>query len=355
MSEPIRLALVGTGLFAQDAHLPALQTLGDRFQIAAVFSRSHANAEALVAHIPGSPQIYTDLDALLANDEIEAVDLILPIEALPAAVEKSLRAGKHIVSEKPLAPDVAAGRRLIESYNRNHSDQVWMVAENYRYEESFRRASAVVRSGEIGAVVLAEWTLLLPTLPGNKYYGTEWRRSGTFPGGFLLDGGVHHVAALRQVVGEIASVSAEVRQTRADLPPADTLSATLRFKNGVIGSYTVTYAAGAPFPTYLTVVGDDGVVRVNRGSLEVTAHGETRHEDLSAYRNVTEELAAFAAAVRDGEPHHNSALEALRDLAVIEALLHVCPERQSHRTGRLRRLGDAHYEREPARQHRLAG
>ena len=83
----------------------------------------------------------------------------------------------------------------------------------------------------------------MPLKPGNKYYHTDWRRSGTFPGGFLLDGGVHHVAALRQVVGEIVSVSAEVRQVRADLPPADTLSAALEFESGVIGSYSVTYAA----------------------------------------------------------------------------------------------------------------
>ncbi len=321
MSEPIRLALIGTGLFAQDAHLPALQTLGDRFEIVAVYSRTQANAEAFAARIPGSPRIYTDLDALLDNDDIEAVDVILPIEVLPDAVEKALRAGKHIVSEKPLAPDVATGRRLMQSYNRDHTDQVWMVAENYRYEESFRRAGAVVRSGEIGAVVLAQWTLLLPTLPGNKYYGTEWRRSGTFPGGFLLDGGVHHVAVLRQVVGEIVSVSAEIRQMRPDLPPADTLSTTLQFENGILGGYTVTYAAGAPFSTHLTVVGDDGVVRVKRGSLEVTTHGDTRSEDLSDCQNVSEELAAFAAAIRNQQPHRNPPLEALRDLAVVEAML----------------------------------
>ena len=69
------------------------------------------------------------------------------------------------------------------------------------------------------------------------------------------------------------------------------------------------------------MVGDDGVVRARRGSLEVTAHGDTRSEDLSDCQNVTEELAAFAAAVRDGEPHRNSPLEALRDLAVVEAML----------------------------------
>lgn len=320
-AEPIRLALVGTGLFAQDAHLPAIKALGNRYEIVAIYSRSRANAEALAARVDGSPTLYTDLDALLRQHDVEAVDLILPIEVLPDAVEKSLKAGKHVISEKPITPDVATGRRLIQTYTREYADQVWMVAENWRYEDAFRRAGEIVSSGEIGAVVVVQWTLLLPTLPGNKYYGTNWRRSGTFPGGFLLDGGVHHVAALRQVVGEIASVSAQVRQARPDLPPADTLSAALQFENGVIGDYTVTYAAGAPFPTYLTVVGENGVIRVNRGVVEVSVGEKVRSEDLSACKNVNGELAAFADTIREGKPHRNPPIEALRDVAVIEAML----------------------------------
>ncbi len=320
MSDPIRIALVGTGLFAQDAHLPALQALDDRYQIVAVYSRTRANAEALAAKIPGSPAVFTDLDELLAHDQIEAVELIVPIETLPEAIEKSLKAGKHIVSEKPITPDVATGRDLLR-IAQAYPQQVWMVAENYRYEETFQRAGEIVRSGEIGAVVLVQWTLLLPTLPGNRYYGTAWRRSGTFPGGFLLDGGVHHVAALRQIAGEITSASAEVRQTRDDLPPADTLIAVLQFGNGAIGNYTVTYAAGAPFSTYLTVVGESGVVRVNRSSIEIMVSDDTRTEELTYGEGVSGELVGFADAIRDCKPHHNPPLEALRDVAVVEAML----------------------------------
>jgi len=95
----------------------------------------------------------------------------------------------------------------------------------------------LVRAGAIGGSLLASWMLPISVKPDNKYYHTAWRRSGTFPGGFLLDGGVHHAAILRQVVGEIASISAEVKQLRVDLPPADTLSASLAFANGAVGSY----------------------------------------------------------------------------------------------------------------------
>ncbi len=321
MADPIRLGLIGAGVFARDDHVPAIKALGDRFDIVAVYSRTRASAEALQAHLPHPTDIYTDLDQLLARPDIEAVDIVLPIENLPWAVEKALAAGKHIISEKPITPDVATGRRMIELY-KNYPNQLWMVAENMRCEESIRRAGEIVRSGRLGKIITAYWTLLGSVRPDNKYYHTEWRRSGTWPGGFIMDGGVHHIAAFRQIVGEIVAVSAQARLMHPDLPPTDTLSAVLEFESGIIGHYTVTYAAGAPFPGYLTVVGETGALRCISGHLEVSENGKMIDIPVESGRDVINEMAAFADALRDGKPHNNPPLEALRDVAVIEALLH---------------------------------
>jgi predicted dehydrogenase len=127
---------------------------------------------------------------MLARPDVEAVNVILPIEPLPEAVEKSLAAGKHVISEKPIAPDVATGRRLIQ-FARAYPKQVWMVAENDRYEPAFQQAGDLIRAGAIGKPLMASWSLPMSMQPDNKFYHTPWRRSGTFPGGFLLDGGVH--------------------------------------------------------------------------------------------------------------------------------------------------------------------
>ena len=114
MADPIRLGLIGAGVFMRDDHVPALKALTDRFDGVAVYSRTRTSAEALQAHLPHPADIYTDLDQLLARPDIEAVDIVLPIENLPWAVEKALAAGKHIISEKPITPDVATGRRMLE-------------------------------------------------------------------------------------------------------------------------------------------------------------------------------------------------------------------------------------------------
>ncbi|MGQ9907630.1 MAG: Gfo/Idh/MocA family protein [Candidatus Flexifilum sp.] len=321
MADPISIGIIGAGIFARDAHLPALRALPDRFHVKAIYSRTRANAEARAAEIGGGVAVYDDLEALLARPDLEAVAIVLPIEQLPDAVARALHAGKHVLSEKPIAPDSATAQRLVDQYAR-HPKQVWMVGENWRYEAAFERAAEQVASGAIGRVLTVNWNVHIAMLPGqNKYYATEWRRSGTFMGGFLLDGGVHHVAALRLIAGEIAAVTAFVAANRPDLPPADTLAAALKFTSGALGSYTVTFALAysGPHPD-LTLVGEQGTLSVSRTGLTITTAAGTEHQTLSS-RAVEREYIAFADAVQHGIPQRNTPQAALIDVRVIEALL----------------------------------
>ncbi len=317
---PIRLALIGAGIFARDTHVPALGALGDLFRVTAVYSRTLANAEALAARLLAPVAALDDLDAILARDDVDAVNIVLPIPQLPDAVRRALDAGKHVISEKPVAPDVETGRALLDHYARR-PDRVWMVAENYRYEPTYLRAAEIVASGAIGRPGVAVWPIQIDMTPSNKYYHTAWRRSETFPGGFLLDGGVHHAATLRLILGEVARVSAIASAVRSDLPPWDTLQAALAFESGVTGVYSLTYAHGAPWSTTLDIVGDAGALRVSAGMLELTSGGATQRIELPAPRGVVEELRAFAAAIRDGAPHRNPPAQAVQDVAVMEAML----------------------------------
>ncbi len=317
---PIRIALMGAGTFARDAHVPSLLNLGSRFQIVAVYSRSESSAAALAAHIPYAVDLVTDQDALLARADVEAVDIVLPIAALPDAILRSLQAGKHVLSEKPIAPTVAAGEALVARCPQ--AGPLWMVGENWRYEDAFLAAASLVQGGEIGEPLSCHWAVATPITPQNKYYQSAWRRDGSFAGGFLVDGGVHHVAALRLVLGEIVEVRAQAVQCNPGLPPADTLVAALRFAGGALGAYSVTYVAGAPWPPVLHVIGTRGALTVQRRVVELTpAGGATQRIECDGFDGVEKELDAFAAAIRHGEAQRNTPLEALQDLAVMEAML----------------------------------
>ena len=319
---PIRIALLGSGIFARDAHLPALKTLTDQFEIVAIYGRRPDNATALAETIDYPVTVSTDLDELLARPDIDAVDIMLPIPVQPEVVEAALRAGKHVISEKPIAPDVSTGRALIEAAKPliAATKKVWMVAENFRFEEAYQAAGEAIQHGEIGQPLQFTWSSSGVLNQQNKYYLTSWRRENGFPGGFLLDGGVHNVAAMRMIMGEIESVSAYVSQVRIDLPPADTLSATIRFDSGAFGTLTMTFAAGDGWSSEINVIGDKGRMRVNPKELEILRPDKETNLTF-AVNNVTAELADFARAIQDGGSFIDTPEQALQDVAVIEAML----------------------------------
>ena len=82
--------------------------------------------------------------------------------------------------------------------------------------------------------------------PGGRYYETAWRKTPEYQGGFLLDGGVHFIAAVRLLLSateedDIVSVSALTRQLQAHLPPVDTMDALMTSGKGVKGTFAVSF------------------------------------------------------------------------------------------------------------------
>ena len=319
--KPIRIAVIGAGLFVEDTHLPSLLALRDDFTVVAIASRRPESAARLAATMPCPVESTTDVDALLARPEIDAVDIAVPIAATAELVHKALSSGKHVISEKPVAASSQEARSLL-ALHRTKPGQVWLVAENWRLEPAFRAAAASMRAGAIGAPKIVQWTNYAGLMPDERYYTTTWRRSAENDSGFILDGGVHHVAVLRLVVGEIAEIRAEVALQRADLPPFDTVAATLRFENGAVGTYLTTYAYQAPFPSALHVVGDKGSLSVDTKRLVVhTPAGEAVRNFDSAHHGVQDGFAAFAGAIASGRVTDHDPEEAIRDVLVVEALM----------------------------------
>jgi predicted dehydrogenase len=332
MGRPVRIALIGAGVFVRKAHAPSLLELGDAAQIVAVYSRTRTSAETVADAIPYDVDIYTDIAALLADESVEAVDIVLPIPMLPEVVSQALAAGKHVFSEKPIAQTVAEAQDLI-ARSRPYADRVWMVGENWRYEEAFQAAAQAIEAGRIGQPVFCDVSLQLQVKADSPLAQPTWRNSGEVLGGYLLDGGVHHIAGLRVLLGEIESVCALTAAHHADLPPADTMSAALRFASGVVGTYLITYAVGSTLGTdAVHIGGSEGSLRVSRGELVLEQGEKSERQQFNVLISVREELAAFLAAVRDGVQHRNSPQEALQDLAVVEAML------ESARTGTLQRV-----------------
>ena len=184
----------------------------------------------------------------------------------------------------------------------------------------------IVRSGRIGEVYLADFQFITNSSP-SFYLG--WRGSPDYPGGHLLDSGVHFVALLRQLAGEIDRVSATVSQRRPHLPPADSVTAAMTFANGAEGSFQLSFAAATQDgrPATLTLVGSQGSLHVNLFSNIVRLRDAAREEffqindDPWVQGGVYQTLAHCLQSLRHAAPLRCSPAEGLRDVAVIEAML----------------------------------
>jgi predicted dehydrogenase len=325
MPDAIRLGIIGTGLIVTAKHWPALSTLQDIFRVTALANRTLARAEALADAVEAAtgfrPATYASHQELLAQEPLDAVTLALPPALNPEVTRAALAKGCHVLAEKPIAANLADAAPMLSwpaLYGR-----VLMIAENYRYLASHQLAADLIKHGAIGQPGTVRWSYYHYQGPESMYYRTAWRRDPDHIGGYLSDGGVHHAAVLRMLLGDIETVIGQVAQLRPDLPPADTLSATLWFRNGVLGTYAVTYALPGP-RTALEVAGSSGVLLVSRYKVELWQRERLVNtwDAPSPFDGAAAMYEDFARTIRTGAPSQSPPQEALEDLRLIAAIMY---------------------------------
>ncbi|KAH7920870.1 NAD(P)-binding protein [Leucogyrophana mollusca] len=357
------VAILGAGLFAKEAHLPGLETLkGLAPTLKAVYSRSLKSSSELAdeakKRLGVAPDVYHDgdssanLDVLLARSDINSVIVVLPITQQPSIILKALAAGKHVLSEKPVAPDVASGIKLIAEYNATYKTKglVWRVAENFEAEPGYIAAGRAIRDGKIGKVTFFSSRVVNYIDQDSKWYKTPWRTVPDYQGGFLLDGGVHSTAALRVMLpSAMTHLSGFASLNKDWLAPHDTINTIIKAADGSHGIFELSFAAPSASRSSVgngTIItgtdgwlsvsqtkvkdsvtgGDKSVFRVIIKSAKTDAHGKLGPEKEEiideAVRGVEVELASFFAAAFEGKDDGlGDPLGALRDVAIIEAAL----------------------------------
>lgn len=249
----------------------------------------------------------------------------MPILAQPEYIKKALAAGKHVLAEKPIAKDVATAKELVAwASNTSNTNASYSVAENFRYTDSFLYAHEALK--DLGRILTFRSRVSLFVTPGGKYFETPWRKAPEYQGGFLLDGGVHFVAATRLLLeggGErITKLSAFTAQLQEHLPPVDTLHAVLQTSSGVSGTLSASFGTTDSGREYV-VAAERGTVTVTGSKVEVTRDGKTETEEFPEEGNgVKQEVKAWAEGLAAGKPNERqSPEEALEDLKILEAAL----------------------------------
>ncbi|KAH3675965.1 hypothetical protein WICMUC_002261 [Wickerhamomyces mucosus] len=242
MTKQLRVGFIGTGIFAKDTHLPAFQKKPNQYKPIAAFNRTKAKAEdfASAAGI-SSENVHDSLDEIISNPNVDFLDILLPVEYNLEVLTKAVEHKKPVIIEKPIAANIEQAKEIVKL---DESTTVpIIIAEQWLYLNAITEINK--RLPKIGEIVSFTYRATQPFERHGKYVNTSWRQKPKHIGGYLSDGGVHQLAVLTGVLGEVESVSALTKQLRPESGTVDTLFSTLKTKNGAIGTFIYGEKFGA--------------------------------------------------------------------------------------------------------------
>lgn len=306
MSDKLRIALVGCGNIAR-AHWRGIRYHAPRLEVAAVVDEDLARAQAFAERT--GAKAYGSLAEALAAGGFEAVDIMLPHDLHEDAATAAFAAGKHVVLEKPMAPDLASCERILDAARQ--AGTVFMIAEQAQYWPDIAEARRLIDAGRIGTVLGARACFYdpLPDMPaGAKPWRFELARSG---GGIAIDGCAHWIRPLRMLLGEVEETIAVTRRHIDGMEGESWVQALLRFRTGIVASFDSLLHAGPVAATEdFRVTGTAGELVIEHGRdgrlLLVNDEHPSGEKLMAAFPGKVDsyglELHDFSLAVLEGRP-----------------------------------------------------
>jgi predicted dehydrogenase len=220
-----KIGCIGAGMIMAECHLAAYKEAG--FPVVAIASRTQSKAEA-VAERWGIPTVHATPEELIADQNVEIVDLAYPPDQQPALIRKALAAPhvKAILAQKPLALSLEEAIALRDEAAK--AGKILSVNQNMRYDQSMRVLKQILDRGELGDVVLA--TIEMRAIPHWQGFLQDYDRLT------LANMSVHHLDVLRFLFGdaeEITTISRTDPRTAFEHKDGITVS-TLKFPGNVL-------------------------------------------------------------------------------------------------------------------------
>jgi len=255
--------VVGTG-FGLFTHVRALRDAG--FEVRAIVGRDAGRTAARAAPL-GIPVASNDLEAVLADPAIRLVTVATPPHAHLQPVMQALRAGRHVLCEKPFARDLAEARTMLAAADA--AGVIHMLGAEFRFDSAQALLRRVVLDGRIGKVLHFLRIYHQPGLQDPREALSDWWEDAGQGGGFLGAFGSHMIDQIRGTLGEIVAVSA-ILQTLAPGRPNMTADDCylLQFvtETGAKGALVAAMAAPGPLIMATKLVGTEGAAWIQSGA-----------------------------------------------------------------------------------------
>ena len=260
VSEIVRYAVVGLGRAGWGIHVHQLRERADS-KIVAVADPVEARRNEAAAEF--GCKTYTTLAKLLKQDDVDVVVIATPSAAHARETKQSLKAGKHVVVEKPMALSLAEADSVIKT--AQESGKRLFVHHNYRFYPEFLQLKDVVDSGLLGRVFHIR----------NYVFNTftrrnDWQTLAKNGGGLLNNAGSHFLDQILQLLpGRVTSVCSDLQQIASAGDVEDHVKALLKTDAGATADMEITTAENValPLPKWI-ICGTHGTL-TNDGSKSI--------------------------------------------------------------------------------------
>jgi glucose-fructose oxidoreductase len=317
----IRYAVVGLGYISQVALLPAFAHAKKNSELAALVSGDPEKLKQLSKQYGVKrTYAYEQYEECLNSGEVDAVYIGLPNHMHRDYTVRAVRAGVHVLCEKPMAVTEEDCEVMIAEARDNGVKL--MIAYRLHFEEANLKAIELVQSGKLGDVRLFHSTFTQQVQEGNIRVRRE---TG---GGTLYDIGIYCINATRYLFraepGEVFAVTANNGEERFR-EVEEMATAVLRFPGDRLATFTCSFST-APVSAY-RVVGSKGDLRLEPaydfvGELKhyLTIEGKTKETKFSSRDQFAPQLLYFSDCVLNDKEPEPSGEEGLADVRVIRAL-----------------------------------
>ncbi len=270
----IRLGLVGCGRIAKN-HIQAIEAHQEDLELIAIHDESQdvlANVEKEFPHA----KTYSKLQDLLNNPEIDAVTLCTPSGLHPIQTMKVARAGKHVITEKPMATRWQDALDMVRVCDEEVV-RLFVVKQN-RHNATLQVLKRAIDSGRFGRIYMVT-TNVFWTRPQEYYNQAKWRGTWEYDGGAFMNQASHYVDLLHWLIGPVASVTAVTGTLARTIDAEDTGVMTIRWRSGAMGSVNVTMLTYPKnYEGSITIIGEKGTVRIGGMALNKVEHWEFADE-----------------------------------------------------------------------------
>ena len=279
----IKVAIIGCGSITEFRHAPEYAA-NAHAEIAAFFDHNPERAERLAGMFGG--KVAPSIDAIIEDPAIDAVSVCTSNETHEEVTVKALRAGKHVLCEKPIAISVEGARAMMKA--EEESDCVLMIGHNQRFSQAHVVAKRLVASGEIGKVLTFQTTF---GHSGPEHWAFEKSKDSWFFSkdrsvlGAAGDLGIHKLDLIRYLledeIADIAAFGGALHKTDSEGEPIsvnDNMVCIVKTEGGVLGTVSLSWTYYGEEDNSTTLYGEKGIDEdIRQRYLSRAAEAQRRH------------------------------------------------------------------------------